>query len=411
MPAEHPLKPLSRLAVPTLVVSLALYATFHNRELIERHHALLVTLPYLILTAALLLALQFNRLRLFMAGLIGLATYTLIQQGLQQALANPPAHYLYSLLSLALPCNLALLAVLPERGLRSGYASLAVLLLAIQALAGYLFYSPDWAFPVAYRPWLALQPAPGHLPSITASGLFGLSALLLLTLGYRRNSDTEAVLLACLAGNYLVLLWLSQPFISSLLFGACGLCLIYGVFRSSHDMAFRDDLTGLRNRRAFNDRLRGLRRHYTIATLDVDHFKKFNDTHGHEVGDDVLRLVAARISQVGGGGIPYRYGGEEFCIVFAGKPAAQCVPHLEAVRLAIEHYPMVLRNQKQRPSSDKLGKSQRNRRNTGSRVSVTVSIGVAERSDTCSDATAVLKGSDSALYQAKKAGRNRLQLA
>ena len=57
-----------------------------------------------------------------------------------------------------------------------------------------------------------------------------------------------------------------------------------------------------------------------MAMIDVDHFKKFNDTHGHDIGDQVLKLVAARLAQVEGGGIAYRYGGEEFAVLFPDRP-------------------------------------------------------------------------------------------
>jgi diguanylate cyclase (GGDEF)-like protein len=88
---------------------------------------------------------------------------------------------------------------------------------------------------------------------------------------------------------------------------------------TSYDMAYRDELTGLLGRRALNDRLKGLARQYVIAKMDVDHFKKYNDTHGHDIGDEVLKMVARQIGAVGGGGTAYRYGGEEFCVVFAVK--------------------------------------------------------------------------------------------
>ena len=61
-------------------------------------------------------------------------------------------------------------------------------------------------------------------------------------------------------------------------------------------MAFRDELTGLPGRRALNERLQRLPRQYVLAMTDVDHFKKFNDTHGHDVGDEVLKLVAQGFS-------------------------------------------------------------------------------------------------------------------
>lgn len=76
---------------------------------------------------------------------------------------------------------------------------------------------------------------------------------------------------------------------------------------------------------------------------DVDHFKAFNDTHGHDVGDQVLRMVAAQLRRVSGGGYAYRYGGEEFTLVFPGKTAVEAMPYLETVRQAIEAYQMRLR--------------------------------------------------------------------
>ena len=70
--------------------------------------------------------------------------------------------------------------------------------------------------------------------------------------------------------------------------------------------------------------------------IDIDHFKQFNDAHGHHIGDQVLKLVAGRLAKVAGGGIAYRYGGEEFSVLFPDRNAAQARPHLEAVRGAIE---------------------------------------------------------------------------
>jgi len=78
---------------------------------------------------------------------------------------------------------------------------------------------------------------------------------------------------------------------------AAGLILFAALLQESHQLAFRDPLTGLPGRRALEERLRALGGHYAIAMVDVDHFKKFNDTHGHDIGDQVLKLVGGRLSQ------------------------------------------------------------------------------------------------------------------
>ena len=174
-------------------------------------------------------------------------------------------------------------------------------------------------------------------------------------------------------------------------------------------MAFRDELTGLPGRRALNEKLQRMGRVYTLAMADVDHFKAFNDTHGHDVGDQVLRMVAAQLRRVSGGGHAYRYGGEEFTLVFPGKTAAESMPHLEAVRRAIEAYQMRLRDKPARPRTDQAGlrrRGARGGRNTRP-LRVTVSIGVAERGDALRAPEAVIKAADQALYKAKDGGRNR----
>jgi hypothetical protein len=140
--------------------------------------------------------------------------------------------------------------------------------------------------------------------------------------------------------------------------------------------------------------------------LDVDHFKKFNDTYGHDVGDQVLKMVAARVAQVQGGGKAFRYGGEEFTIVFNRRSADEIRVFLEAVRESIQHYEMVLRSD-ERVKDKKAGKESRGK-NTKAKVktvSVTISIGVAN-SEQGLKPKDIIKKADQLLYKAKEAGRN-----
>lgn len=195
------------------------------------------------------------------------------------------------------------------------------------------------------------------------------------------------------------------PFTLNIMCSQVMLMIAAAVAHEAYQMAFRDELTGLPGRRALNERMQRLGRNYVLAMSDVDHFKKFNDTHGHDVGDQVLRLVASKLSKVGGGGKAYRYGGEEFALVFAGKTLDECMPHLEALRESIATYNIQLRNQDSRPQDDHQGRQRRGAASTGS-VSVTVSIGVAERMPEQRTAEEVLKAADKALYTAKSAGRN-----
>lgn len=159
--------------------------------------------------------------------------------------------------------------------------------------------------------------------------------------------------------------------------------------------ASTDSLTSIANRRGFLEVLREsvatARRHrepLSLLMIDVDHFKAFNDRHGHYVGDHVLRLVAAALTDLPGGvRHAARYGGEEFAVVLPRAPLGEAIADAESLRqsLAERHFIM---------------------RGTGEPLStVTVSIGVAELAPH-EFAKQLIRRADAALYQAKRAGRN-----
>jgi diguanylate cyclase (GGDEF)-like protein len=207
----------------------------------------------------------------------------------------------------------------------------------------------------------------------------------------------------------IVFVLFSLRLISSIAYTAFAVTLLVALLQEAFLLAFVDELTGIPARKALQKQMLGLGRRYSIAMLDVDHFKKFNDTYGHDVGDQVLRMVAAKINQVSGGGKAYRYGGEEFTILFQGKTAEQALPHLETVREAVANYIMQLREE-DRPKDDKEGRKQR-AGSSGKGVKVTISIGVAERGENYATPEKVIKAADQALYTAKKAGRNCVKSA
>jgi diguanylate cyclase (GGDEF)-like protein len=180
--------------------------------------------------------------------------------------------------------------------------------------------------------------------------------------------------------------------------------LVVAVVEASYLMAYRDGLTELPGRRALNEALPRLSGQFTVAMVDVDHFKRFNDRYGHDAGDHVLRLVAARLAHAPGGGTAYRYGGEEFALIFPGKGAEECLPHLEALRETVETSRFTMRRRfrpRNKPSAPKG-------RKTREAIVITVSIGVAEKNHRHSTPDQVVQAADKALYRAKEAGRNRV---
>ena len=124
--------------------------------------------------------------------------------------------------------------------------------------------------------------------------------------------------------------------------------------------------------------------------VDVDHFKKFNDTYGHESGDEALRLVASKLARIAGGGRAYRYGGEEFIALLPGRTLAEAIPIGERLCSAIRHLHL--------PPAEK-----------GELCRITLSVGVASvKPSALMLATDLLRLADEALYSAKSAGRDRV---
>ncbi len=400
---------LLKLSVPLALIVAAYFSRARAATLGPEFTVLIDNLPYLFCFIAVLMAYQFNRCRLMLAAFAVGAFYWVVRTHLQVSLSDPAAWYAYLAVSLALPVLCFYLLLLPERGIWNFYGfvcSLAFIMLALICvqLGPWLPEVNQVAFDY-YTP----RPVEGYVMSRGATLLVSLVAVVGLVLLCLRDDEVEVAILGPFFALYLTLAFLHLDNMSVVMCSAAGLCLLWGLLRSSHAMAYKDDLTGLPGRRALNERLKMLGRQYAIAMLDVDHFKKFNDTYGHDVGDEVLRLVASRIRRVGAGGTAYRYGGEEFCIVFPRREVGDCVPALEAVRKEIADYRMSLRDRTLRPARAREGSKRRGAtRLRTDQVSVTVSAGLAGRGPGAPDAEAVIAAADQQLYRAKKAGRNRV---
>jgi len=165
------------------------------------------------------------------------------------------------------------------------------------------------------------------------------------------------------------------------------------------DQSIRDPLTGMFNRRYM---LETCRREFSraernsqsvaVLSIDVDHFKKFNDNHGHDAGDIVLRSVGAALqSSFRDEDVPCRYGGEEFVVILPGSSLEEATRRADAVRADIEGLSV--------------------RYLDAALPRVTISIGVASFPSGGDTIETVLKAADEALYQAKEKGRNRVEQA
>lgn len=342
--------------------------------------------------AGVLLALGFRRNRAVMVLVVLLACAA--------ALAGAwgvPAERGGTALRLFAPWLLLAATVMPERRL---VARRNLFLLALLGLACWLtVMAPEhvWqglrqAFPLGLLPW--------HGDKV-AVGLIVLAALACVLRWVLRGEVMElalAIVLAFVAIAALPVMRLSD---SADYLAIAGVIALLAVLVVSYRMAFVDGLAGLPNRRALDEALARMSGGYAVAMVDVDHFKSFNDTHGHQVGDRVLKGLAQQLGATRGAGA-YRYGGEEFCLLFAGARARDVIETCEDLRQRVEAMRIGVRSTPVRPRA-----GQAVRKGEAREVRLTVSIGIAER-NVAELAIDVLQRADKALYKAKSRGRNRV---
>jgi diguanylate cyclase (GGDEF)-like protein len=302
--------------------------------------------------------------------------------------------------------DLAWLGSVAERGLLSPVGRNRLAILLAQALIALiaLWIAPGQTAALVGASFLPAKPAFfASTPDLVVVTLAFATGIGLVALVERFDASAAAQLGAILALGHAAL---GLPTAAALaVLGIAALLLAAATVQDSYRAAFIDPLTGLPARRALEAELRRLGDRHAIAMLDVDRFKTFNDTYGHAVGDQVLKLVGARLDEVGGNGKPFRYGGEEFTVVFSGRSAEEALPALEALRAAIERSSFRLR------ARDRF-RLNRGRKRAGTQgateVSVTISIGVAETLAGEGTPDETIKRADAALYRAKDAGRNRV---
>ncbi|MCL1095489.1 GGDEF domain-containing protein [Shewanella kaireitica] len=381
--------------LPLFFTSLLLAVTQYSLPKLQTWHSVIEQLPFWLLPVVVIIALQFNRSRLAYLALLLLAYCYFLDQGSPTTLFDRYPQQIF----LAGIFTVTWFAFIKDRGLLSAHGVVRVLGVLLSFAAAFAWIWGNTQYKSAID---------NYLPSMITMEIrtlapFYLGAMLVFVRGIWQANLVNTAIFITLA------LWAIHSLMPELLsvsvsITALAIVYILTVLTDSYFLAYRDELTGLASRRALYNLVLSLGRKYSVAMLDIDHFKKFNDTYGHDVGDQVLKLVASKISQVRGGGKAFRYGGEEFTIVFSRKDTSSILHFLEEVREIIEDYDITLRNEQRKlQTKAKRGKAQTQRKT----VNVTISIGVSEHQhgETFEQ---TLKKADQALYRAKKKGRNQV---
>jgi diguanylate cyclase (GGDEF)-like protein len=362
--------------------------------------------PVVVFGLGFLLALRFQRSRLVFA----LVILALVEWGLDRTRTGDVGRFTWQAAAVLLPLNLAGVMLMTERGIftRIGIARIAVFLAQVGGVYAAARYAPSQgaaivSYEVLPADWFSWTPL-AQLPLLA----FLAGAALIITGIVLGASSTGRAFLWALVAAFLALHSVDTPIAATVYGSTAGLILVVAVIEASYLMAYQDGLTGLPARRALTEALQRVDGKFTVAMVDVDHFKKLNDRYGHDVGDQVLRMLASRLAKVSNGGRAFRYGGEEFAILFPGDSVEECLPELEALRREVEESKFTVRRRLQRRRKPARANDNGNGR-ARPQIAVTVSIGAAESNGRQDAPDLVVQAADQALYRAKDAGRNRVE--
>ena len=428
------------LIIPTVLIILSSVVIWtwpnlaHKINQVKELKALLVilpVLPYAICSVGIIMGWRYGNMGMMLASFALAISYLVVSRfnpGYPpEGLMGPTFPETVALL---LPLNLAVFSILTKRRIFTSVGVLCVFLMMLQISAVYLFCSPpaspgsqllhkmNSVSPDAAKKLANLliglrsvlhDDALVEFDHISTSSLLAYSfAFAFVLMRYMLKKDVIlAGFLGALVATFIGISTDRTESSSMIYFSTAGLMMIITSIEASFTLAYVDDLTGLQGRRSLNQRLINLGKKYTIAMIDVDHFKKFNDRYGHKTGDQVLKMIASKLRDMSGGAKVFRYGGEEFTAIFPGKDLEEAVTYLEKCRRSVKDTPFVVRSKARRSStSENRGKI---KLSGFKQAKVTVSIGVAAPGKDLADPEKVLKAADRALYRAKKAGRNRVK--
>ncbi len=392
---------------------LALSAALVNSSLLGRVAPSLAFYYFAVFATGLLLAWRFNSSRVLFSLLVLLLAHRAIEFFSLGQTRTGSGRTALILAALLIPLNYIALALMRERGLTIAGIAPRFGMLFLQSVVVAVLCRPE------NSPTVSAPTGRNTLPFWTLIG-FVAAAIVLVVRFYQTRKPVEAGFLWSLVAIFLWLDFSAVGKMADAYVATAGLILAASLIETSYALAYHDELTGIRGRRAFNEALLSLGQQYAIAIVDIDHFKTFNDTYGHDTGDQVLRMVASRLVDVGGGGQAFRCGGEEFAILFRNASAKDAFERLDALRHAIQNSVFRFRGSERR-SEIRSGQSER--RKSGKKksatalqrppgdLSVTVSIGIAEPSTRYRQPEQVIHAADQALYRAKHNGRNRVELA
>ena len=363
-------------------------------------------LPYIVLVFGLVFGWYLASSRM-MLSLLVLALADRANVLLPVSIADAPlvGQNLFAITALLVPLNLLAFSIVKEDAISTGRGIVRLMLVLAQPFLVLWLCLPEQEelthtftqtfISLAVTNWTIL-PQPALLVFVIAITLQ--SVRFCLDRDPLEGGSIWALLAVFLAYHGKQYGWHSTNF-----FTTAGLILFATLIQASYQRTYRDELTGIPGRLAYEEAISRLRRGYSVAIIGIDQLKQHTNNHGKAVGEQILKVIAPKIQTACTGGQVFRISGEELTLLFPDSSATESLSRLEQLRKLVEATALYL-SKRDRVWEDTSGT---HKGGTSDReLPVTLSIGVAEHTGDHCSLSLVTKAAYRALYDAKGAGGN-----
>ncbi|MBM4126710.1 MAG: GGDEF domain-containing protein [Nitrospira sp.] len=401
-------KSLLDLSVPGGLIVLAAVGLLRPHGLPPWVQGPVQAFPFVVLAFGLFFGWYLSSSRVILALIVlsgadrGLALLPPADQGVESA-----HHILFSALALLLPLNLMALSIMKEEALSSWRGALWLPLVLIQPVL-VLWLAQPGQVSIAHSLQQPLVPALSTswttLPQLVLLAFMGAVLLIGIRFAVNRNPVDSALFWSVIA-SFIAVQGFHHGWIPTNFFSAAGLTLFVALLLAAHQESYRDELTGIPGKLAYDQTVAGLGRQYVLAVVGIDQLKQYGNQHGKAVSEQMLQLIAPKILASAGGGKVHRLAGEEFTVLYPRKSTTATLVNLEAMRKIVADAELYVRGR------ERVWEREATARTKASDVALpaTVSIGVAEPGEARPSLALVTKAAYRALYEAKGEGGNRVK--
>lgn len=366
----------------------------------------IAALPYIVLAFGLIFGWYFASSRMILSLLIlALADRALVLLPSSGADQESGSQTMVAITAFLVPLNLLAFSILKEDFLSTFRVVTRVLLVLTQPFLLLWLCLPDQhilasSFTQEFIPALYMEWTPIPQPALIA---FAIALLLHVIRFALHRNPLEGGAIWALCAVFVAYHTTRYGWQPTNFFMAAGLILFVTLLQSFYQQTYRDELTGIPGRLAYDEAIGQLGKRFSVAVIGIDQLTQYANIHGKSVSNQILKRAAPRIQAVCSGGQIFRTTGEEFTVLFPGKSATETLSTLDTVRKSVEAIGLFLRGR------DRVWEKQRGTKEGGTRdraLPITLSIGVAEKLNDSATLTLVIKSAYRGLYEAKGIGGN-----